>query len=115
MTLLTLLRSTSNLSVPNIVSTSRTKISRVTGFDSTDVVWTSNINFTGYQFRVVQSSSDPVTQGVQLEINQNPAAGGTANTEYTSTITDDEVEAVSPAEGAKLVKLFIQNEAGWSS
>ncbi len=98
-----------------IVSTTRTRISHVAGFDSTDIVWTSDTDFTAYQFRVVGDASDPFTQGVQLETNQSPAAGGTAATEYTSTITDDEVEAVSPAEGAKLVKLFVQNASGWSS
>ncbi len=51
----------------NIVSTTRTKISRVSGFDSTDVVWSSDGAFTEYQFRVVPNASDPVTQGVQIE------------------------------------------------
>lgn len=101
--------------VASIVSTSRTKISSVAGFDTIDVVWSSNKDFTEYQFRVVNNASDPVTQGVQIEANQNPASGGTANTQYTSTITDDEVLASSPAEGNKIVKLFVQNASGWSA
>ena len=100
----------------NIVSTTRSKISAVTGFDSTDIVWTADEAFQAYQFRVVADASDPYTSGVQLEANQNPAAGGAALTEYTSTITDDEVIAASPAEGVKLVKLFVQDSAGnWST
>lgn len=98
-----------------IVSTTRTKISRVGGFDSTDVLWSSDLAFTGYQFRVVSSASDPVASGVQVEINQAPPTGGTATTQYTSTLTDAEIEAVSPAEGAKIVKLFIENASGWSA
>jgi len=102
--------------VANLVSQTRTRISRVAGFDQTDVVWSSNMAFTGYQFRVVAAGTDPVTAGVQVELNQNPASGGAAATQYTSILTDDEIEAVSPAEGAKVVKLFIQGTTGeWSA
>lgn len=101
--------------VANLVSQTRTRISRVAGFDQTDVVWSSNLAFTGYQFRVVAADTDPVTAGVQVELNQSPAAGGASGTQYTSTLTDAEIEAVSPAEGAKIVKLFVQNATGWSA
>lgn len=109
--------STGGLAVPtaNIVSQTRTKISRVVGFDSTDIVWNSDAAFTSYQFRVVASGSDPVTSGVLVEQDQSPSAGGNSGTQYTSTLTDGEIEAVSSAEGVKVVKVFVQNSAGWSS
>jgi hypothetical protein len=98
-----------------ITSKTRTRISRVVGWNSTEVIWSSNKTFTDYQFRVVSAASDPVTSGVQIELNQNPSAGGSAATEYTSTLTDNEIEAVSPAEGDKIVKLFVNNSSGWST
>ena len=102
--------------IASLISQTRNRISRVATFNSTDVVWSSDMEFTNYQFRVVSVESDPVTSGVQIEINQNPAAGGSAQTQYTSTLTDAEIEAVSSAEGEKVVKLFVQNSSGiWSS
>lgn len=101
--------------VPNIVSTSRAIISHVSGYASTDIVWTSNEDFQAYQLRVVANSSDDVTTGTLIEQNQSPTAGGTANTQYTSTITDAELVAASPADGSKMIKLFVQDLAGnWS-
>jgi hypothetical protein len=98
-----------------LVSQTRTKISRVSGYDVTDVVWTSSQDFIDYQFRVVPSAASDITAGAQIEFNQNPTSGGTASTQYTSSLTDAEIEAVSPAEGAKIIKLFVRNEGGWSS
>lgn len=102
--------------VVTLVSQTRAKISRVSGYDSTAVDWTADKPFTDYQFRVVPATDSPVGAGVLIEQNQSPAAGGTASTPYTSTLTDAEVEAVSPAEGAKIVKLFTKGTAGtWSA
>lgn len=100
---------------PALISETRTRISRVAGWDSTDISWSSDVDFTSYQFRVVANAADPVTSGVLLEQDQNPANGGSAGATYVSTITDAEVEAVSPAEGGKLIKLFLHTAGGWSS
>lgn len=100
----------------SIVSVSRTKTSRVAGYDATDVVWTSDEDFVAYQLRVVSSASDPVTSGALIEQDQNPAGGGTAGVQYTSTITEAELETASAADGSKLIKLFVQDAAGnWST
>lgn len=101
--------------IASIVSETRVKISRVSGYDSSTVTWNSDSDFTSYQFRVVSSASDPVSSGVQIEHDQSPSSGGVANTNYSSTLTDAEVEAVSSGDGTKLVKLFLQNVSGWWS
>jgi hypothetical protein len=101
---------------PNIVSVDRTSISGVSGFDAAIVTWTSSEAFQHYKLKVVSSGLDVHTAGTLIEQDQNPAAGGTAGTEYASTITEAELIAASPAEGAKIVKLFVQDLAGnWST
>lgn len=102
------------LAVPVLISETRTKISRVSGFSSTTISWGSDVAFTGYQFRIVGNALDPVTQGVPVAVNLSPPSGGPALTTFTFALTDAIVEAVSPAEGPKIVKLFIQNAGGWS-
>lgn len=99
-----------------VLTVSRARIGRTTGFDSAVVTWTSDEDFAHYQIRVVANATDPVTQGVQVEADQTPAAGGLAGVQYQSTVTDPELEAVSPLEGTKTLKVFTQDAAGnWSA
>lgn len=102
--------------VITFVSQTRAKISRVVGSDATDIVWSSGENFTEYQLRVVPANTSIVSQGTLIEQNQNPAAGGTASIQYTSTITDDELVAASAAEGTNIIKIFAKDSSGnWST
>lgn len=100
-----------------LISETRTTISRVSPYDLTDVTWQADGDFSAYQLRVVPSSISDVTAGTLIEQDQNPPAGGSANTQYVSTITDAELEAASAGEGAKLVKLFVLGAAtgDWST
>jgi predicted enzyme related to lactoylglutathione lyase len=99
-----------------VVSVSRTRIGRTAGFDSAVVTWTSDEDFAHYQIRVVATATDPVTQGVLVEADQNPPSGGLAGVQYQSMVTDPELEAVSPLEGTKTLKVFTADAAGnWSS
>lgn len=96
-----------------IVSVSKSKISRVSGYDATDVVFVVDENFTNYQVRVVPSSSSGVTAGTQVE---GGLFVGTANTNYQITLTDDELVAAGAAEGNNRIKVFAQDIAGnWSA
>lgn len=94
----------------------KTRISRIAGQDAFTFDWQSSEDFSHYQVRVVADPADTYVMGAQLELDENPAAGGLASTTYTSTITDDEVVAASPGDGPKLLKVFCQDLAGnWSA
>ena len=101
---------------PNITAgPTKTRISRVAGQDSFTVDWQADEDFAHYQLRVVPSAGSTYVEGAQLELDENPASGGTATTTYTATVTDDEMVAASATEGANLIKIFVQDLAGnWS-
>lgn len=102
--------------VPTVVSNSVSKISAQATKDSTVVTWSSNEDFISYMLRVVPSSSSLYTEGSLIEQDQSPSAGGTAGTQYTSTITQAELAAASPGDGTKIVKLFTRDAVGnWST
>jgi hypothetical protein len=91
------------------------KISRVAGKDETQITWESNYDFQDYQIRIVPSAISAVTSGTQLETNQTPPSGGTALTDYTATVSDDEMVAAMAAEGSNILKVFVQKPSGeWS-
>jgi hypothetical protein len=92
------------------------KISRVVGKDSTNITWSSDMDFTDYQIRVVSNSTDGVTAGTVVETNQTPPGGGIATNSYMDSITDDELVAASGSDGSKLLKVFVKSYAGaWSA
>jgi hypothetical protein len=101
--------------VPDVLSNSAARISSQAGKDSTTVVWESSEDFTHYMLRAVPDAGSAYTAGTLIEQDQNPSSGGTAGTDYTSTITDDELIAAGLS-GSILVKLFTQDAAGnWST
>lgn len=101
--------------IPDIISVTATKISRVPGKDALEINWQADEAFQAYQIRVVPDASSPVTAGTLVEEDQNPLSGGDASTVYTATVTDDEVVNADPAEGSKIIKIFTQDLAGnWS-
>lgn len=104
------------LPIPNILSgPTRSKISRVSGQDSFTFTWNSDEDFVEYKIKVVPGPTSPHTVGTLVEANENPASGGTAGTVYTATVTDDEVVSADPADGQKIIKVFIRDSAGnWS-
>jgi hypothetical protein len=102
--------------VASIVSgPTKSRISSVSGQDSTDITWKSDSDFQAYQIRSVPLSSSAVTEGVLVESNQ-VVTNGSQNTNYTSTITDDEIVANDPGDEPKLLKVFVQSYSGnWST
>lgn len=94
------------------VTPTKTKISRISGQDSTDFSFQVNEAYQAYQIRVVPSSSSPVTAGTLLE----SGSGGAANTNRAVTVTDDEFVAAGGVEGTSVIKVFAQDTAGnWST
>jgi hypothetical protein len=97
-----------------LVSETLTKVSAVVGFNSTDVAWSANEAIQAWQFRVVTNTADPVTAGTLIK--QATGVSIAANTNQTTTITEAELAAASPAQGSKIIKLFVQDIAGnWST
>lgn len=120
MTLVTILRSTSSdttAPVTAIISgPTLTRISRVSGKDVFEFDWQSNEAFVSYKVKVVPATDSIHSAGTLVEQDVSPASGGLANTTYTANITDDELVAADPSDGAKIVKVFVQDAAGnWST
>lgn len=99
--------------VTNISSgPSRTKISAQTGFDSTDISYTVDEACQAWKVKVVPATNSTHDQGTQIEAGGAVAAGGTINV----NITNAELAAASAGDGAKIVKMFVQDNAGnWST
>jgi hypothetical protein len=98
----------------------RGRISRVAPFDAATFVWESSVPFTAYQIRVVPTHGSPQQAGVVI-----PHAGGSINvqgngefpadTPIITTIRGDDLQAASPGDTTKIVKVFIQAGGVWSA
>lgn len=99
--------------VPNITTgPSRTKISAVATYDSSDITVQVDEACQAWKCKVVPATSSLHTEGTQIEAGGSVAASGSINV----TITDDELSTASPGDGAKIVKFFFQDNAGnWST
>ena len=99
--------------VPNItVGPSRTKLSAVATFDSSDITVQVDEACQAWKVKVVPATNSIHTAGTQIESGGSVAANGTINV----NITDDELSTASPGDGAKIVKFFFQDNAGnWST
>ena len=102
---------------PNIVvGPDVTRISDETGKDQVTFEWESDEDFQSYQIRSVPTAGSDHTTGSLIEENVTPASGGTAGTNYSATITDDEITAVDPGDEIKIIKVFVRDIAGnWST
>lgn len=98
--------------VVEVVSVSRSKISRVNTKDSADVIFYATEDWVEYQIRVVPGNSATISSGTLLE---TATFAGTANSNYQVTITDDEFVAAGGLEGSNILKVFVRDSAGnWS-
>lgn len=91
------------------ISDTRTTVSLVTGWESTDVTWSADEDCQAFQFREVASAAATVTDGTLL------AAGGAvgANASQTTTIA---ASSLTAGDGSKLIKIFAQDLAGnWTT
>lgn len=97
------------------------KISKQTGKRTTTIVWQSDSQYDAYKVKVV-----PATNSIHSAGTQIPTTGGSTNvsgstadqpatTNVTTTIDGADLETAG-AEGANVVKVFVQDDAGnWSA
>lgn len=98
----------------------RSRISKVSPFDTATFIWQASTDYTDYEIRVVPSPGSPQQAGVAIGTTHGSLntgdAGGLANTPVTTTITGADLEAASPGNTTKVVKVFIRSTSGvWSA
>lgn len=114
---------TLDTAVPAVTVTGpdKSKISKVAGFNSAVINFTSDVAFEEYKVCVVPAASSLQSAGVVIPItngseNTSGSAGGyVADTNISVTINGADLEAASAGDGVKIVKVFVKNAAGtWS-
>mgnify|MGYP005795367983 FL=1 len=114
---------TLNTAVPVVTITGpdKSKISKVSGFNTAIINFTADVEFEEYKVCVVPQSNSTQDAGTLI-----PTDGGSINTSGSSgeypaseniqvTITGTDLEAASSGDGVKIVKVFVKNTAGtWS-
>ena len=112
-----------NTSVPVVSVTTavdRGRISKISPFHQATFTWDVNVAFLTYQVRLVPSHGSPHQAGVQIgsthgSINVQGVDRIEALTPVTTTITGADLEAASPGDGPKIVKVFVRGIDGtWS-
>lgn len=99
----------------------RSRISKTAPYDAATFIWEASLDFVHYEVRVVPSHGSPHQAGVLI-----PVAGGSLNTSgsgafiaetpITTTIRGADLEAASPGDTPKIVKVFVRTAAGtWSA
>lgn len=98
----------------------RSRISKKAGFDQAIFSWQASEGFTEYQVRVVPSIASPHQAGVPIataggSVNTSGAGSFPALTPIATTIRGADLEAASPGDTAKIVKVFVKDTSGlWS-
>lgn len=114
---------TLNTAVPVVTITGpdKSKISKVSGFNTAIINFTADVEFEEYKVCVVPQSNSTQDAGTLI-----PTDGGSINTSGSSgeypaseniqvTITGTDLEAAASGDGVKIVKVFVKNAAGtWS-
>lgn len=98
-----------------------TKISKVTGKDTVTIVWQSDSQYDAYKVKAVPSTGSLESAGTQIPITAGSTnvSGVVANqpaaTNVTTTIKGADLETASAGDGSKIIKVFVQDDAGnWS-
>ena len=114
---------TLNTAVPVVTITGpdKSKISKVSGFNTAIINFTADVEFEEYKVCVVPQSNSTQDAGTLI-----PTDGGSINTSGSSgeypaseniqvTITGTYLEAAASGDGVKIVKVFVKTAAGiWS-
>lgn len=98
----------------------RSRISLVDPFDDATFSWAANIDFQHYEVRVVPSGGSPHTAGVPLGSSHgssNVSGNGAfvAGVPITTDINGADLQAASPGDTAKVVKVFVRSGGVWST
>ena len=114
---------TLNTTVPVVTITGpdKSKISKVTGFNTSIINFTSDVAFEEYKVCVVPQNSSTQEAGTIIgttngSINTSGNKGDyPASENIQVTINGADLEAASSGDGVKIVKVFVKNAAGtWS-
>ena len=110
-----------NVPVVTITGPDKSKISKVSGFDTSVLSFVSDTDFEEYKVCVVTNSNSAQSSGVVIPTtggseNTSGSAGGyKKNTAISVTIKGADLESASSGDGVKIVKVFVKNIAGtWS-
>lgn len=107
--------------VVTITGPDKSKISKVDGFDSAVINFTSDVAFEEYKVCVVPATSSLQSAGTVIATangseNTSGSEGGYAkDTNIAVTISGADLEVASAGDGVKIIKVFVRNAAGtWS-
>ena len=110
------------LPVVTVSNVSATKISKVAGKNEMTFQFSGDTQFDAYKVKVVATSGAAHDTGTQIGTVNGSAnvSGSTGNypaaTPITVTINGADLELASGGDGAKIIKVFIQDDAGnWSA
>jgi hypothetical protein len=112
-----------NTAAPTITITAdptRTKVSKVTGWSETSFSFASNMDIDVYSVRVVPNSNSSHLEGTEIgtAFGSLRTSGGpmVTNVPMAVILNGADVEAASPGDGDKVVKVFGKTATGlWSS
>lgn len=103
-----------------VTGVTNAKISKVAGFDTAVFSWQCNHPFVEYVVRAVASEGSPYNSGIPIPTlagSTNVTATGSfpADTPITTTINGADLEAASPGNTLKVIKVFARDSSGsWS-
>lgn len=110
-----------NVPVVTITGPDKSKISKVTGFDTSILSFVSDTDFEEYKVCIVTNSNSSQSAGTVIpttngsENTSGNAGGYKKATAISVTIKGADLEAASAGDGVKIVKVFVKNIAGtWS-
>jgi hypothetical protein len=102
-------------------SPSPDKISEVEGKDETTIVWQSSQQYDEYKVKVVPAEGSLHSAGTQIPTTAGSTnvSGSTPNqpatTNVTTTVDGTDLKTAGGADGDKIIKIFVKDDAGnWS-
>lgn len=112
-----------DLTLPVVTITTavdQSRISKVAPKDTATFVWESSLAFQRYEVRVVPTTGSPHNAGVLIPTTAgsvHTSADGTfpAETGISTTIKGADLEAASPGDTQKIIKVFVRSGGVWSS
>lgn len=114
---------TVNTAVPVVTITGpdKSKISKISGFDTCAFSFVSDVDFEEYVVKIVPTTSSLNTAGTAISTtngstNTSGSAGGYKKADAIDvTIKGADLAAASSGDGTKIIKVFVRNAAGtWS-
>jgi len=114
---------TLNTAVPVVTITGpdKSKISKVSGFNTAIINFTADVKFEEYKVCVVPANNSTQDAGVIIGTTNGSQNTSGSDGNYPAseniqvTITGADLEAASSGDGVKIVKVFVKNAAGtWS-